>query len=89
MLDELAREQGRQTASVAQQNQFGFASQSKQDQLTALRGLSGIYGVNTSLLGRTLGIPGQLLNTRTNLANAPGFGTSFAQSLGRSLGGLL
>jgi len=89
MLDELAREQGRQTASVAQQNQFGFANQSKQDQLTALRGLSGLYGVNTSLLGRTLGIPGQLLNTRTNLANAPGFGTSFAQSLGRSLGGLL
>jgi hypothetical protein len=87
MLDELAREQGRQTASVAQQNQFGFANQAKQDQLTALQGLSGLYGVNTSLLGRTLGIPGQLLNTRTNLANAPGFGSSFAQALGGVLGG--
>jgi hypothetical protein len=30
-----------------------------------------------------------LLNTRTNLANAPGFGSAFAQSLGRSMGGLL
>jgi hypothetical protein len=89
LLDELAREQGRQTASVTQQNQFGFANQAKQDQLTALQGLSGLYGVNTSLLGRTLGIPGQLLSTRTNLANAPGFGSSFAQSLGRGLGSLL
>ena len=87
MLDELEREQGRQTASLAQQNQFGFANQAKQDQLTALQGLSGLYGVNTSLLGRTLGIPSQLLNTRTNLANTPGFGSSFTQALGGVLGG--
>ena len=87
MLDELAREQGRQTSSLAQQNQLAFAGQSKQDQLSALQGLSGLYGVNSSLLGRTLGIPGQLLNTRTSLANAPGFGTSFAQALGGTLGG--
>src|SRR5579872_299279 len=86
-LDELAREQGRQSVALAQQNQFGFANQAKQDQLSALQGLSGLYGVNTSLLGRTLGIPGQLLGTRTNLANAPGFGTSFAQALGGVLGG--
>ena len=89
LADELAREQGRQTASVAQQNQFGFANQARQDQLTALQGLAGLYGVNTSLLGRTLGIPGQLLGTQANLANAPGFGTAFTQSLGRTLGGFL
>ena len=89
LLDELAREQGRQTASVAQQNQFGFANQAKQDQLAALQGLSGLYGVNTSLLGRTLGIPSQLLGTRTNLASTPGFGTAFTQSLGRTLGSFL
>jgi len=86
-MDELAREQGRQTSSLVQQNQLAFANQSKQDQLSALQGLSGLYGVNSSLLGRTLGIPGQLLNTRTALANAPGFGTSFAQALGGTLGG--
>lgn len=89
LLDELAREQGRQTASVAQQNQFGFANQAKQDQLAALQGLSGLYGVNTSLLGRTLGIPSQLLGTRSNLASTPGFGTAFTQSLGRTLGSFL
>jgi hypothetical protein len=87
LLDELAREQGRQTASLAQQNQFGFANQARQDQLRALQGLSGLYGVNSSLLGRTLGIPSQLLGTRTQLANAPGFGTSFAQALGGAFGG--
>src|ERR1700719_2478648 len=32
VLDELAREQGRQTSSLAQQNQLAFAGQSKQDQ---------------------------------------------------------
>ena len=89
LLEELAREQGRQTASVAQGNQFGFANQARQDQLTALQGLSGLYGVNTSLLGRTLGIPSQLLGTRAYLANTPGFGTAFTQSLGRTLGSFL
>ena len=89
MLDELAREQGRQTASLAQQNQFGFANQAKQDQLAALQGLSGLYGVNSSLLGRTLGIPSQLLNTRTNLANAPGFGSTLGQAFGAFLGAVL
>src|ERR1700726_801621 len=37
VLDELAREQGRQTASVAQQNQFGFANKAQRDQFTALQ----------------------------------------------------
>jgi hypothetical protein len=89
LLDSLAQQQGQQTSSLAQQNQLAFANQSKQDQLTALQGLSGLYGVDTSLLGRTLGIPAQLLGTSANLANAPGFGSSFAQTLGRALGGLL
>ena len=89
LLDALARDQGQQTASLAQQNQLAFANQSKQDQLTALQGLSGLYGVNSSLLGRTLGIPSQLLNVNAGLAKTPGFGSSFAQALGQSLGHLL
>ena len=89
LLDSLAQQQGQQTASLAQQNQLAFANQSKQDQLTALQGLSGLYGVDTSLLGRTLGIPAQLLGTRTNLSNAPGFGSAFSTTLGGALGSLL
>jgi len=89
LLDQLAQRQGQQTANLAQENQLAFANQSKQDQLTALQGISGLYGVDSTLLGRTLGIPTQLLGTRASLANAPGFGSAFSQSLGRMLGGLL
>jgi hypothetical protein len=64
LMDELAREQGRQTSSLAQQNQFAFADQARSDQLTALQGLSGLYGVDSSLLGRAMGIPASLLNVR-------------------------
>jgi hypothetical protein len=88
-LDALARQQGQQTSSLAQQNQLAFAGQSKQDQLTALQGLSGLYGVNSSLLGRTLGIPSELLNVSANVAKTPTFGSSFLNSLGGTLGKLL
>lgn len=89
LLDALAQDKGQQVASTAQQNQLAFANQSKQDQLTALQGLSGLYGTNASLLSRTLGIPAQLLGTNAQIANAPGFGSTFAQTLGHALGGLL
>ncbi len=89
MLDALSRQQGQQTSNLAQQNQLAFANQSKQDQLTALQGLSGLYGVNSSLLGRTLGIPSELLNVSANVAKTPGFGSSFLDSLGGSLGKLV
>src|SRR5260370_35743215 len=62
LLDELAREQGRQTASLAQQNQFGFANQPKQDQFASLQRLLGLSGANTSPLGTTLRIPSDLVN---------------------------
>ena len=89
LLDALARQQGQQSASLAQQNQIAFANQSKQDQLTALQGLSGLYGVDSSLLGRALGIPGQLLGVNAGLAKTPGLGSSFLTSLGGSLGSSL
>ncbi len=77
LLDSLARTQGQQGASLAQQNQLAFANQSKQDQLTALQGLSGLYGTNSSLLGKSIGVPGGLLNTDATLARTPTFGSSF------------
>ncbi len=63
-LDQLARDQAQQQASLAQQNQVTFANRSQQDQLSALQGLSGLYGVDSNLLARTLGIPAQLLDVR-------------------------
>src|ERR1700722_4850074 len=88
MLDALARQQGPQASSLAQQNRLAFANQSKQDQLSALQGLSGLYGTNSSLLSSALGIPGHLLNVDANVAKTPSFGSSFLNSLGSSLGKL-
>ncbi len=51
LLDSLARTQGQQSANLAQQNQLAFADASKSDTMSALSGLSGLYGTDSSLLG--------------------------------------
>jgi len=88
LTDELARQKGRQEANTAQQNQVNFSNTAFQRQMAALQGLSGLYGVDTNLLGRTLGIPSQLLNTRANASRPSGFFSSLGSSLGGTLGGL-
>jgi hypothetical protein len=86
--DELARQKGQQEAGVAQQNQLNFSNTAYQRQMAALQGLSGLYGVDTNLLGRTLGIPAELLNTRAGASKPSGFFSSMGASLGGTLGGL-
>jgi predicted alpha/beta hydrolase len=88
LTDDLARQKAQQEASTAQQNQVTFANTALQQQNAALQGLSGLYGVDTNLLGRTLGIPSQLLNVRANASRPSGFFTSMGSSLGGTLGGL-
>jgi hypothetical protein len=88
LTDELARQKGQQSASLAQQNQIDFANTAYQQKMAALQGLSGLYGMDTSLLGRTLGIPSELLSTRANAARPTGFMTSLGSSLGGSLGAM-
>ncbi len=86
LADELARQKGIASAGQAQQNQLAFSNTAFQRQMAALQGLSGLFGVDTNLLGRTLGIPAELLNAR---ANASRGGTGFFSSLGSTLGGTL
>jgi hypothetical protein len=86
LTDELARERGRESSAVAGQNQMDFGNTAYQRQMAALQGLSGLYGVDTGLLGRTLGIPSNLLETRANASRNNG---GFFSSLGSSLGGTL
>lgn len=69
-LDQLARGQAQQQSQSAGQNQIAFSNRAKQDQLNALSGLSGLYGVDANLLSRTLGIPAQLLDTRARATPA-------------------
>lgn len=88
LTDQLARQRGMDEATVAQQNQLNFSNTAYQRQLAALQGLSGIYGVDTNLLGRTLGIPAELLNTRANASRSSGFFSSLGSSLGSGLGSI-
>jgi hypothetical protein len=84
LTDELARQKGIAQAGQAQQNQLAFTNTAFQRQLAALQGLSGLFGVDSNLLGRTLGIPAELLNTRANASRSSGSG--FFSSLGSGLG---
>jgi hypothetical protein len=81
--DELARQKGIAESGQAQKNQLDFSNTSFQRRMAALQGLSGLYGMDTNLLARTLGIPAELLNAR---ANASRSGGGFFSSLGSGIG---
>lgn len=89
LADELARQKGIAQAGQAQKNQLSFSNTAFQRQMAALRGLSGLFGVDTSLLGRTLGIPPELLNVRSNASrNNGGFFSSLGSGLGSTVAAL-
>jgi hypothetical protein len=88
LTDELARQKGIAEGNQAAQNQFNFDNTAFNRQMAALQGLSGVFGVDTNLLGRTLGIPAELLNTRANASRSTGFLSSLGSSAGGSLGAL-
>ena len=64
LLDEMARERGRQTSGLARQNQIDFAGEAFRRRMAALQGLGGLYGVDTGLLARGMGIPADYLRIR-------------------------
>jgi hypothetical protein len=86
LTDELARQKGIAEGNQAQQNQLAFSNTAFQRQMAALQGLSGLYGVDSNLLGRTLGIPSQLLSVRANASKPTGFFSSLGNSAGATLG---
>jgi hypothetical protein len=89
LIDSLARVQGQDQADLAQQNQLAFGNAARSDTLSALGGLSGLYGVDSSLLGRALGIPVSLLDARARVSQGnAGFFSSLGSGLGRALGNL-
>ena len=89
LMAEISREQGRQASSLAQRKDLAFADRSRNDQAAALQGLSGIYGVDSTLLARAMGIPSDLLSVRQdNSRSNPGFFSSLGQGLGSTLGRL-
>lgn len=90
LTDQLARQKGIAEAGQAQQNQLAFTNTAFQRQMAALQGLSGLFGVDSNLLGRTLGIPAELLNVRnsTSHGNGGGFFSALGSGLGSTLGAL-
>jgi hypothetical protein len=87
--DDLARQKGIAQAGQAAQNQLSFDNTGFQRQMAALQGLSGLFGVDSNLLGRSLGIPAELLNVRANASRGGnGFFSSLASGLGSMVGGL-
>ena len=87
LTDELARQKGIAQAGQAQQNQMAFSNTAFQRQMAALQGLSGLFGIDSNLLGRSLGIPAELLNARANASRSSGNG--FFSALGSGLGSTL
>jgi hypothetical protein len=87
LTDELARQKGIAEAGQAQKNQLAFTNTAFQRQMAALQGLSGLYGIDSNLLARTLGIPADLLNKRANASRSSGGG--FFSALGSGLGSTL
>jgi N-acetyl-gamma-glutamylphosphate reductase len=80
LIDSLARTRGQDQANLAQQNQFAFDNTARSDTLSALGGLAGLYGTDTSLLGRALGIPASLLDARSRASQGSGFRLGFGPS---------
>lgn len=85
LLDSLAQTQGQDQANLAQQNQIAFANAARSGTLSALSGLSGLYGTDSSLLGRAVGVPAQLLDASARNAASSGFSFGFGPG-GISLG---
>jgi hypothetical protein len=88
LADDLARQKGIAEGNQAQQNQLAFTNTAFQRQLSALQGLSGLFGVDSNLLARGLGIPAELLNVRANALRPSGFFSSLGSTLGGTLGAL-
>src|SRR5579859_6918253 len=89
LTDDLARQKGIAEGNLAQQNQLNFSNTAFQQQMAALQGLSGLFGVDSNLLGRTLGIPAQLLSVRANASRPSGFFSALGNSAGAGVGSTL
>jgi hypothetical protein len=77
LIDSLARTRGQDQANLAQGNQIAFANAARSGTLSALGGLSGLYGTDANLLGRAIGVPAQLLSASASNAQGSNFNLGF------------
>ena len=82
-LDEMARQEGRDKSGLTQQNQIAFANEQQNRRLEGLQGIASLYGVDTNLLARGLGIPAQLLGARASASGGNGIFNSLIGAVGQ------
>lgn len=73
--DQLAQEKANSMSQANNTAQVEIANDAQQQQQQALQGMSGLYGMNTNLLAKSLGIPVEYLqqyNTANSSAMGPG-----------------
>ncbi|MGH9776077.1 MAG: hypothetical protein ACRD50_14150 [Candidatus Acidiferrales bacterium] len=88
---QLGREEAQNLSQQARQNQIAFANRQRSDQLAGLQAAGQLYGIDTNLLGRAMGVPVGLLSARAQASSGStlgGFGGLFA-GLGAGIGGSL
>lgn len=66
--ENLAGQQAAQLGQASQEGQLDYQDQLLQHQLAGLRGLSDLYGIDTNLLGRMLGLPTETLGVQERAA---------------------
>ena len=77
LIDSLARTQSQDQANLAQQNQVAFGNAARSDTNAGLSGLSGLYGTNSSLLSRAIGVAPSLLDARVRNSQGSHFQLGF------------
>lgn len=66
--ENLAGQQAARTGQAAQSGQLAYQDAQLQHQLAGLKGLSDLYGIDTNLLGRMIGLPDQSLAVQERAA---------------------
>lgn len=66
--ENLAGESAARLGQAAQSGQLAYQDTQLQHQLTGLKGLSELYGIDTNLLGRMIGLPTQTLGVQERAA---------------------
>ncbi len=84
--ENLAGQGAAQLGQAAQRGQLAYQDTQLQNRLAGLQGLSSLYGIDTNLLGRMLGLPDQSLSVQQRAAGQPGFWSSLGSSFGGTLG---
>ncbi|HLZ91101.1 MAG TPA: hypothetical protein VKQ28_05250, partial [Candidatus Acidoferrum sp.] len=68
-MDLLAQNKAKTMSGVAAGDQIQFANRAKSDVSQGLKGASELYGMDTNLLARSLGLPPEYLQQYNNGAN--------------------